>query len=395
MSRLDVKGFKWAGVRAGLKANGKRDVGLIVGEEPLAAAAVFTRNVVRAAPVELASRHVRGGRISAVLVNSGNANACTGKAGERACAETVNAIAGALGMSPKQVFPASTGVIGKVLPADKILRVVPDLLADLDAGHAAHFSEAILTTDQWEKNARTTFRVGGSSATVVAIAKGAGMIHPDMATTLAFVATDAVVAPAVLRRALRSAADRTFNALSVDGDTSTNDTILALASSRTGRAVGASGAGFAALEAALADVLGTVGELIVKDGEGAEHVVRIEVRGTKNDDAARKIASTIARSSLVKTALYGKDPNWGRIVAAAGRAGVRFDPSRVTVSIGGVAIVRGGAALGGKTEARVAKAMKQPKYTIELSVGAGAGRAHYLTCDLGHGYVNVNADYRT
>ncbi|MCA9600742.1 MAG: bifunctional glutamate N-acetyltransferase/amino-acid acetyltransferase ArgJ [Polyangiales bacterium] len=395
MAHPVVPGFRWSGIRAGIKSNGKPDLGLIVADGPVSAAAVFTRNVVRAAPVEVASERVRGGRIGAVLVNSGNANACTGGPGHRACLRTTKAVAKALQLDERHVFPASTGVIGHLLPADRIVEHVPALVRAASPEGLGDFSRAILTTDKGPKVAVARFGKGASRVTVVAVAKGAGMIHPDMATTLGFVATDASISHSLLGRMLRGAVDETFNSLSVDGDTSTNDTIVALASGEAGGTVGARSERARSFASALVDVLGEVGAMIVADGEGAEHAVRIEVIGAPSDAAATKVASTVAGSLLVKTALYGKDPNWGRLLAAAGRAGVPFDPARAGIRVGGVPLVRRGLGLGAASEARVAKVMRRGTYTIEIDLGAGKGRGHYLTCDVGHGYVNVNADYRT
>ena len=389
-----VRGFRFAGIAAGIKANGKPDLGVIVADEDVAAAGVYTKNRVRAAPVEIAQKRTRKGRLRAVLVNSGNANACTGKPGEKAALASTAALAKRLGVPADMVAPASTGVIGALLPADKIVDAMPRLLDAVGNDKASDFARAIMTTDQWPKVAARTLKIGRETATVLGVAKGAGMIHPDMATTLAFVVTDAGASPALLQKLLREATDATFNAISVDGDTSTNDTILCLASGKAGT-VKAGSKEARKLREALEDVLGALGRSIIQDGEGAEHVVTFEVSGARSDADARKAAKTIATSPLVKTALHGVDANWGRILAAAGRSGAVFDPGVAKIHVGDVQIVDGGMPVGKAAEAKAATIMKGLEYTIRVSLGRGPGRARYLTCDLGKGYIAVNANYRS
>jgi glutamate N-acetyltransferase/amino-acid N-acetyltransferase len=392
-----VPGFRFAGIPAGIKKNGKPDLALIAAERDVAAAGVFTRNRVQAAPVILARDRLKrsGGKARAILVNSGNANACTGGPGMAAARASTARIAAALGTDASRVIPASTGVIGAVLPAERIESAAERLVESLSEQGGGDFARAIMTTDQWPKIASTRLALGRSaSATVLGIAKGAGMIHPDMATTLAFVVTDAGASPALLRSLLRSATDATFNAITVDGDTSTNDTIVLLASGLAG-AVRAGSREAAALGSAITDVLGALGKSIVRDGEGARHVARIEVEGLASDRAARAVARTIATSPLVKTALHGRDANWGRILAAAGRAGVAFDPDRAVIAIDDVVIVERGMPVGPEAEARAASILIRPEYTIRVALGKGRGRAHYLTCDMGSDYIAVNASYRS
>jgi glutamate N-acetyltransferase/amino-acid N-acetyltransferase len=400
-----VLGFRFSAVAAGIKKAGGLDVGLLVADEVVSAAGVFTRNLVRAAPVEVAEERVASGRLQAVLVNAGNANACTGEPGLRATLETTRAIASALGVDERRVAPASTGVIGAVLPAEKILAKVPELVERLSADGAEDFAQAILTTDRWKKTASATVTRGGHTATFFGMAKGAGMIHPDLgparplkpapagpphATMLAFVVTDAVVDPQLLQQCVERAAELTFNACSVDGDTSTNDTLLVLASGRSGVAPSPE-----EVTQALLEVCRPLAREMVRDGEGAEHAVDITVRGLVDDAAARQIAQTVATSPLVKTALYGKDANWGRLLAAAGRAGVPFDPAIASVSIGGVCICERGLPVGGAAEAKAGEIMRQNTYGIELVLGDGPGAFTYVTSDFGHGYVDVNAGYRS
>jgi len=389
-----VPGFSFAAMAAGIKKNGKPDLALIAADGPVNVAAVYTRNLVRAAPVLVSEERTKRGTLRAVLINAGNANACTGKPGLEAARATTLAVSKTLGCPVAEIAPASTGVIGAQLPTAKILAAIPSLTSALAPDGAFDVARAIMTTDQWPKVARAQFAVGRKRATVLGIAKGAGMIHPDMATTLGFLVTDAGASPALLRAILKRAVDATFNSISVDGDTSTNDTIVLMASGLAGP-VRANTKEAKRLEDAITEVLGDLGESIVRDGEGAQHVARIEVVGAKSDADARRAAKTIATSPLVKTAMHGKDPNWGRILAAAGRSGARFDPAQAELTIEGHVVLKRGLPLGAEAEKPAAQAMLSPKYTIRLRLGRGPGAAHYLTCDLGSSYVAVNADYRS
>jgi glutamate N-acetyltransferase/amino-acid N-acetyltransferase len=383
-------GFRFAARAAQIRKDGRIDVALGVADEPATAAGVFTRNRVRAAPVEIAEQRVATGRARAVLVNSGCANACTGEAGRRATLASTAAVAERLGITEAEVLPASTGVIGAVLPAEKLERVAPDLVAALDPAGWEDFSRAILTTDRWPKVEQRQM----GAASLLAIAKGAGMIHPDMgpphATMLAFLFTDARVEPAVLGRVVARASDLSFNAATVDGDTSTNDTVLALASGKSERAPSED-----ELLETFTDACRALARSMVADGEGARHVADIVVRGLRTEDDARTVARTVATSLLVKTALFGRDANWGRLLAAAGRSGVEFDPDTAIISIGGVEIVRDGTAVGAEAEARAAAVLATDRSEIVITLGSGPGTFRYLTSDLGHGYVDVNAGYRS
>jgi glutamate N-acetyltransferase/amino-acid N-acetyltransferase len=392
-----VKGFRFAGVHGGVKKGDALDMGLIAAEQPVTAAGVFTTNRVRAAPVVISERRLLGGSCQAVLVNSGNANACTGRQGREAALALTRATAAVLGVPQALVVPASTGVIGVQLPGEKMLAAIAPLVDDLSEAGAARFSRAIMTTDRGPKVARAEVKVGWTKCHILGVAKGAGMIHPNMATTLGFVTTDVSINRTTLRRMLVRAAEQTFNRVTVDGDTSTNDSIYALASgAATERPVVEKSAAGGKFADALTEVLETLAKKIVADGEGAEHLVRIEVQGAKSDGDAVQIARTIASSQLVKTALHGCDPNWGRILAAAGRSGAGFNPDHVSVKIGQVSIFEDGVpVMTAKTEAKAASAMKRREYTINVVVGRGRGLGHYWTCDLGHEYVRINADYRT
>ncbi len=388
-----VPGFRFSAVSAGIRKDGRIDVALAEAAPGSTSAGLFTRNLVRAAPVLIAEQRLARGGARAVLVNSGCANACTGEPGLRAVRESSAAVAEALGVDPETVLPASTGVIGALLPADRIRAKAGELVAGLSPDGAEAFSRAILTTDRWPKAESTRIETSSGAATLLAIGKGAGMIHPDVgppqATMLVFLFTDAAVDSAVLARALYEASNDTFNSCSVDGDTSTNDTVLAFASGKAGVA------SEQALVRGFFEVCDKIARSMVADGEGAEHAAEIWVMGLASDEEAKQAARTVAGSLLVKTALHGRDANWGRLLAAAGRSGVAFDPDLAGVRIGDVELVRGGMTLGPDAEARAAQILKQPTYRIEISLGAGPGRARYLTSDLGHGYVDVNADYRS
>lgn len=397
MNRRRLKGFRFSGVRAGIKGAPELDLGLIASEAPAAAAGVFTKNLVRAAPVLLTERRLRKGRCQAVLVNSGNANACTGRQGREAALQTTAVVAKSLGITPGLIATASTGVIGVQLPIDRINRAVPELVEGLRPDAADSFAQAIMTTDRTPKLASAEVIVGRSKRRILGVAKGAGMIHPHMATTLAFVLTDASLGPPVLARALTAAVGPTFNRATVDGDTSTNDSIIALASGAAGGTVIVEGSSAAhRFRSAVEEVLETLVKMIVADGEGAQRLVRIGVSGARSDSAAVAIARTVATSQLVKTAIHGCDPNWGRILAAAGRAGVGFSPDRVSIRIGRTTIFeRGRSKMSAKREAAASATMKRAEYGIQITVGPGPGTGHYWTCDLGHEYVRINADYRT
>lgn len=391
---VPVPGFRFSAVSAGIRKDRRIDVAIAVADKNATIAGLFTRNRVRAAPVSVAMDRVRTGLANAILVNSGCANACTGEAGLAAVYESTAALGRALAIDPALVIPASTGVIGEVLPASKIAERTDELVLKLSVDGASDFAAAILTTDRWEKTASTSVRVNESAVRVLGIAKGAGMLHPDVgpphATMLVFLFTDAVVERAELARALSFAADDTFNACSVDGDTSTNDTVLAMASGASGVRLGAE-----ALGAAMHEVCDQLARSMVADGEGSKHTVELRVKGLASGEEARRVARTVATSLLVKTALFGQDANWGRILAAAGRAGVDFDPNDAAIRIGIIEVVKNGVTLGKEAEAHANAVLQAPAYTIELELGSGPGNARYYMSDLGHEYVDVNAGYRS
>jgi glutamate N-acetyltransferase/amino-acid N-acetyltransferase len=390
-----IAGFRFAAVSAGIRKDGRVDVALAVADRPAVVAGLFTRNLVRAAPVLVAEDRVRSGLARAILVNAGCANACTGEAGLMAARESTEAVARALGIPVEEVLPASTGVIGVLLPAAKIAGKAKELAKSITPEGYADFAQAICTTDRWVKIAEAKIETSkGDPVSVLGIAKGAGMIHPDVgppqATMLVFLFTDAVIKQEELQAALIQAADQTFNACSVDGDTSTNDSVIALAS-------GASNIRLTAKEIApaLISVCDKLARSMIADGEGANHVAEIRATGLANDADARRVAQTMATSLLVKTALHGKDANWGRLLAAAGRAGVAFDPKLASIKIGEVEIVKNGLAVGAEAEKEAAEVLKGASYKIEIGLGSGPGAFSYLTSDIGHGYVDVNADYRS
>jgi glutamate N-acetyltransferase / amino-acid N-acetyltransferase len=401
-ARALPRGFKYATAACGLRRKNRIDLGMIVADGPCTAAGIFTSNLVKAAPVLLCQKNrvSAGSKIRAIVVNSGNANCANGKTGMRASKATAKTAAQVIGCRAEQVLVCSTGVIGVTLPVEKILAALPDLkrTATDAAGSYDSFTQAIMTTDTRPKWAAASCRVGGKTIRLLGCAKGAGMIHPNMATMLAFLVTDASASTKVLHAALKDVAQRTFNAITVDGDTSTNDTALLLASGASrswgAPAISAGGRDYKAFVVALEKVCRKLALAIVSDGEGASRVVEIEVVGAPNDAAAAKVANTIATSPLVKTALAGGDPNWGRILAAAGRAGVPFKPERSAIRMAGIRVYDGGRALpfdeGVAHEKLMASAVP-----IEMNLRAGRGRARVWTCDFTAEYVHINASYRT
>ena len=390
------KGFLGSAVRAGLRKKPGLDVALLVAPDGASAAAVFTKNRFQAAPVTLSRAALKRslGRVRAVVVNAGCANAVTGAEGAAAARRVQERAADLAGCPREEVFVASTGVIGVVLPDEKVTAFLPDAFARLSAGGLEAASRAILTTDAAPKVARATFRHAGRACRVVGFAKGAGMIHLNMVTMFAFVTTDAPAAPALLAAALKEAVDGSFNAITVDGDTSTNDTVLLLASGASGGPELRSMDAAADFRAALAKVCGELAWRIVRDGEGARRVMEITVEGAATEREARLAAHAVATSQLVKTALYGGDANWGRILAAIGRSGARVSTRRVSLRAGAVTLVARGAPTGYR-EAEAAKAFARERVPLVADLGVGKARARLLAADLGHEYVSENADYRS
>ncbi|HVT42989.1 MAG TPA: bifunctional glutamate N-acetyltransferase/amino-acid acetyltransferase ArgJ [Thermoanaerobaculia bacterium] len=394
MTRLP-KGFAASGIRSGIRKR-RPDLGLIVADEGTTAAAIFTTNRFQAAPVVLSRRALArsGGRVRAVVVNAGCANAITGPDGIDAARRVRERTAQLLSIPEREVFLASTGVIGVVLPDAKVRSALPDAVARLSSGGVEALSHAILTTDIGPKVAAASFIHDGKRGRIVGVAKGAGMIHPNMATMLAFLMTDVSGSPRFLKDALCHAAASSFNAISVDGDTSTNDTVLLLASGRLGGTTLERESDGEDFRRALGEVCRTLAWMIVRDGEGATRVMELEVRGARSIRDARIAAHAIATSPLVKTALNGGDPNWGRILAALGRSGVRFAPDRISLAIGDVIVVHHGKP-NGYREKDAARIFSRERVPVIVDLGSGTAAATLLTSDLGHDYVSVNADYRS
>lgn len=400
LSQKIPSGFRWSSATGGIKASGKPDMALAVCDSGASAAAMFTSNQVVAAPVTVGRRHLAatGGQIKAVVVNSGNANCATGEPGIEACQRTCVAVADALGCVFDEVFPSSTGIIGVPLPVEKLIAAVPSAKAALGATaeDAEAFARAILTTDTKMKVAQASFEVGGKTVSIFGCCKGAGMIGPQLvphATMLGYVFTDLVASPEQLAAMLTPAVEGSFNAVTIDGDMSTNDTVLLLASGKSG--MEAKGEAVGLFEAALAEVCASLAYQIVDDGEGVTHVVTLEVTGAATDADAKRVAQTIATSPLCKTAWSSADPNWGRLLAAAGRAGVVFDPATVTIAIVGLPVFAYGVRAAAYDEAATHEAMSARHYTIAIDLGMGAGKTRFVSCDLTHEYVSINADYST
>jgi glutamate N-acetyltransferase/amino-acid N-acetyltransferase len=388
-------GFLFSACAAGIKASGRADLALALAPDGAAAAAMFTRNQVVAAPVTVGREHLRAsrGRVQAVIVNAGNANCATGKPGLLAASMVCKELAKKLGVQTNQIFPSSTGIIGVPLPVEKITAALPRLMATAEGGPEAFdaLAHAILTTDTRKKTAGDAITYKGRTVTLAGAAKGAGMIHPNMATMLVYIFTDLVATPRDLAQALRGAVDESFNNISIDGDTSTNDTVLVLASGKSGVALKSIKKEF---EAALKRVCRSLADQIVVDGEGVKHVVRLKIEQARTREDARRIARAIANSPLVKTAWAGADPNWGRMLAAIGYSGVRIDPARINIYLGSQQICRKGAAANFDKDA-AHQYMLQPEYDIRFTLGAGKAALDFLSCDLTAEYVSINADYST
>ncbi len=394
MKQAFCNGFLAAGISAGIKKTQEKDLGLIYSEIPATVAGVFTRNRVKAAPVVLDQQRIGSGEGRAVIVNSGNANCCTGEQGRADAITMTRLVSNALGVPEDSVLVASTGVIGQILPIEKVEKSIPVLTEAITADGFAAFAEAIMTTDTFTKIHCIRQEMGGGSYSVTGIAKGSGMIRPDMATMLCFVCSDIAIERNVLQNCLAKAVNRSFNRITVDGDTSTNDTVLVMANGVSGvRAVRPDQ--IENFQQTLDEVLTRLARMIVKDGEGATKMVEIAVKGALDSSDAFKIADTVANSNLVKTALFGEDANWGRIIAAAGRAGVAFDPERIDIRFGDVLMVSDGIAIGAEAETAATAVLQQPEFTIEIDLKAGNAEESVLTCDFSIDYVKINADYRS
>jgi glutamate N-acetyltransferase / amino-acid N-acetyltransferase len=393
---MEIKGFKFSAVEAAIKKSGRLDLGLIFSETPAVVAALFTTNRVKAAPVLLSMERAKSGVAQAVLVNSGNANACTGSQGMDDALESGRLVAERLGIPDEATLIASTGVIGVPLPMERIRKGIPPLIEGLGTGRVADLATAIMTTDTFPKLEVRSGEAGGKPYTIAGIAKGAGMIMPNMATMLAFLVTDAAVEPAWLDKVFREANDASFNIITVDGDTSTNDTALILANGAAGNAPLAAGNPDAAIFAGLLQVVMlNLAKQLVRDGEGATKFVTITVKGAVSSTEARQAAMAIANSSLVKTAFFGQDANWGRVFAAVGYSGAQVDPGRVDLYFDDVPMTCNGIFVGGDAEARGTEALRNKEFTVTVDLKLGAGQATVYTSDLSYDYVKINADYRT
>jgi glutamate N-acetyltransferase / amino-acid N-acetyltransferase len=393
-------GYRFSSVYAGIRRAGngapKDDVALIVSGAPASAAAVFTQNRVQAAPVRLGRRHLKASRgaAGAILINAGNAN-CATRTGDRVALDCCRALAKRLMLPVAQVLPASTGVIGVELDSKLILKALPPLLQGLAEDRFDDVSRAIMTTDLVPKVAHAEAKLHRGTVRIAGLTKGSGMIHPRMATTLGFILTDARVTPAVLRGVLSRVNERSFSCLTVDGDTSTNDTLILLANGASGVALDPKREDREAFEAGVAAVAESLARQIARDGEGARKLVTIHVSGAADDSKAAQIARSIANSPLVKTAMAGADPNWGRIICAGGNAGVAFDPAKVDIDLQGTVVCRGGLA-SPFSEAELKKKLDAPECEIRFTIrGKGKGSARFWTCDLTEGYIQINASYRT
>ncbi len=392
-----IGGLTMASGACGLRYKGRSDVMLAVMEPGTTIAGAFTRSLTASAPVDWCKMALKGGTVRAVIVNSGNANAFTGKLGEEAVEQTVEAVAGALGCKAAEVFVSSTGVIGEPLPANRLVSALPRLAKKLKPGGWPGVAKAIMTTDTFPKGAVARAKIGTKEVTICGISKGSGMIAPDMATMLGYIFTDAKIDQKILQACLKSAVDKSFNAITVDSDTSTSDTVLLCATGAAkNRAPKTAGdPALSEFRAALDAVALDLAQQIVRDGEGASKFITVSVTGAENTKAAKTIALAIANSPLVKTAIAGEDANWGRIVMAVGKAGEKADRDALDIRIGGVQVTEDGFRKPGYDETPVAKHMKGREIDIAVDVGIGRGKATVWTCDLTYDYIRINADYRT
>jgi glutamate N-acetyltransferase/amino-acid N-acetyltransferase len=389
-------------VRAGIKASGRADLSAIVAPQTAAAAALYTTNKIQAAPLLIGRRHLaaNAGRVHTVLINAGNANCATGEAGIAAAEQCCDAAAEAFGCAPEAVFPSSTGIIGVPLPVDKVRAALPALRAAVGdaADHFASIAAAIMTTDTRPKTAHAIVDIGGRQVRIAGVAKGAGMIHPQLAaaphaTMLVYLCTDAAAEPALLERLLIDAGETSFNRISIDGDTSTNDTVLLLASGASGATLNNENAG--GFAEALSTVCTSLAKQIVADAEGATHLVELNIQGAASDADALRVAKAIAHSPLVKTAWAGSDPNWGRLIAAAGYSGAEVDPARIAIRLGDLLICERGGRSANFDEAVAHRYLSQPEFAVHIDLGLGNGACRFWTCDLTCEYVSINADYST
>ncbi|HZD39968.1 MAG TPA: bifunctional glutamate N-acetyltransferase/amino-acid acetyltransferase ArgJ [Terriglobales bacterium] len=391
---MRIGGFQFAAVACGIKKSKRKDLALIVSDRPATAAALFTTNRVKAAPVLVGKRHVGRGQLQAIVVNSGNANACTGEQGLRDAEEMCSRTADLLRIDPRLVLPSSTGIIGEKLPMDRVRTGIAEAVKKLSPDGFLEAAEAIMTTDRFAKTASARASVERKKINIVGMAKGAGMIAPNIATMLVYILTDAAVEKNCLRSVLRAAVSRTLNAVTVDGDMSTNDTAVLLANGRAGNRPIRGGKDEIVFEKAVAEVMKKLALKLVEDGEGATKVVEIRVEGASSFATARRVAFSVANSQLVKTAFFGEDPNFGRVMAAVGYAGVPIDPQRVDVSFNGITVVKKGVGMpvGERAAARI---LRRPSFQVKINLHQGRESTSVWTSDLSHEYVRINSAYRT
>ncbi len=393
---FSVPGYKAWGIASGIKKNEKKDLAILYSDREATVAGVFTKNRVKAAPVLLDMAKVKSGKAQVIIANSGCANACTGKRGLADARAMAEVAARELGVRPDAVLVASTGVIGEFLPMTKVSTGIATAAGLLSSTGWEQAAEAIMTTDIYPKLSLVQEEIGGKTVTVAGIAKGSGMIHPNMATLLCFIVTDAVLSAPMLKKALIASMEQSFHSITVDGDTSTNDTILCMANGAAGNKRIAPGSkDLKKFQACLDTVTRTLAKQIVRDGEGATKFVEIEVRNAKNTVEARRAAMTVAKSSLVKTALFGEDANWGRIMVALGYSGVEMDEARTDITIGKARLVEKGLGMGKAADRDASLALKQRDIQLIIDLHKGRGSATVWTCDLSYEYVKINAAYRS
>jgi len=388
------QGFKAAGIHAGIKKTKDKDLGMIVSDVPATVAGVFTKNQIKAAPVLLDMERIQSGTCRAVIVNSGNANCCTGEQGMKDAIRMAKATADKLGVAEEMVLVSSTGVIGQALPVETIESNMPQLFDALSPDGFLDFAESIMTTDKIPKKLSRTVKVAGKSFSLTGIAKGAGMIRPDMATMLSYICTDVEAGSSILKELLTDAVNLSFNRITIDGDTSTNDTVLILANGTSGLSLNDASVK-AAFKNVLEEMLIELAKMVVKDGEGVTKFVEIKICGASSDNDAQKMADTVAHSNLVKTAFFGEDANWGRIIGALGRAGVDLNPDAIDIFFNDVMLVQNGIWCGAEKEVEATKVMKLPEFVVTVDVHLGEEQAVCWTCDFSIDYVKINADYRS
>jgi len=394
---MKINGFSAAAVKAGIRYKDRLDLALIYSEVPAVAAGVFTTNKVKAAPLVLDMERLGQGKAQAVLVNSGNANACTGEPGMKMAVGTSSLVAKELGLDAELVQVASTGVIGKPMILEPFAKAIPDLVGKLSPDGFGDVASAMMTTDKVPKVSYKKIKIDKTEVSILGVAKGSGMIMPDMATMLCFIMTDAQIVFPELQAVLRNCVDRTFNRITVDGDTSTNDMVLVLANGTAGNKWidDDNAKGREIFEAAVLEICRELALKIVADGEGATKLVTVRVVGARDDEGAMNAAQTIANSALVKTAFFGEDANWGRIVAALGRSGCQFNPDRVAIYFDDAQMVKDGVGLGDKAEEACSAVLKKDRFAVVVDLQDGLGQAEVYTCDFSLDYVRINADYRS